>query len=191
MGALAHGTGPPQWMESLRLAWGTAGSRMNTAPIGEGLWGAGVFWNVRSWPLWLCGNERETRVRRSRGQFCQSEEKQTACVKTSRCLGPPPLHLYPPAPPPHLPPVPRRACSPNQWGNISHRTWGWSFPSSTASLSCLWGSTRWQGCTAALGQVTATREEGGEQMREGVLPTSKLCQGKEGLRLEPEVFRVL
>lgn len=99
MGALAHGTGPPQWMESLRLAWGTAGSRTNTAPIGEGLWGAGVFWNVRSWPLWLCGNERETRVHRSRGQFCQREEKQTACVKTSRCLGPPPLHLYPPAHP--------------------------------------------------------------------------------------------
>ena len=75
-------------METLRLEYRTAGSRASAAPTCEGLWGAGVFWNVQSWPLWVCGKEREAKVHMGRGQFCQSEEKQTACVRTPRLAWP-------------------------------------------------------------------------------------------------------
>lgn len=47
-------------MESVRA--GTAGVQASVAPKGESLQGEGVFQNVPSWSVWVCGKEREAKV---------------------------------------------------------------------------------------------------------------------------------
>lgn len=68
-----------------------------------------MFQNVPSWPLGVCGKGRETKVHIRRDQFCQSEEKQTACVMTPRLAQP--TRATPPW-------QGARSCS--QWGKGSH-----------------------------------------------------------------------
>ena len=136
---LLAGWRPPDWRR------GQPAPRGSAAPMGEGLWGAGVFWNVRFWPLWMCGKGKEAKVHMRRGQFCQSEEKQTAPVTTSRLAWP--SQGSPPAP-----------------AELAHAASGEAVPTGTGGRSFplppppsgLWGSTRWPGCAATLGQFTAT-----------------------------------
>lgn len=66
--------------------WGAAESGASAVPKREGLQGEGAFQNIPSWPVWVCGKDREAKVHMQRGQFCQSEKKQTACVRAPNGL---------------------------------------------------------------------------------------------------------
>ena len=149
--------------------------------MGEGLWGAGVFLNVRFWPLWVCGKEKEAKVHMRQGQFCQSEEKQTAPVTTSRLAWPSE----------GSPPAPAELALPASGETVPTGAGGWSFPPAPPPASLgplgLYQVARLHSCPGAIHGYT-----GGvwEQMGASVLPTSAPAwRGTEGLRLESAGFR--
>lgn len=85
LGTLEDINPPLSGIGNLRLAVGVAGSKTRAVPKEEGLQGVGAIpeCSVRaSLHVWEREGGQSPHVKKS--HFCQSEEKQTACVRTPR-----------------------------------------------------------------------------------------------------------